>query len=85
LSLQQLQTAKTKFIASLEQHQLQNARESMSQIFALAKNCGGVRAFVACSKAYANRMSTASDHARPKNDIPTGKPKTNPAGTVMLG
>ena len=49
------------------------------------RNRGGLRCFVACSKAYASFRSTGSLQARPKNDIPTGRPNTDPAGTVMLG
>ena len=30
-------------------------------------------------------MSTGSLQARPKNEMPTGRPKTNPIGTVMWG
>ena len=40
---------------------------------------------VACSNAYANLISAGSLHARPKNEIPTGNPKTSPAGTLILG
>src|SRR4029077_12771114 len=39
-----------------------------------AKNRGGLRNFVACSKAYASLINTGSLHARPKNEMPTGKP-----------
>src|ERR1700682_673001 len=51
----------------------------------LAKNRGAFLAFVACSNPYASRINTGSLHARPKNEIPTGKPNTNPAGTLMFG
>ena len=51
----------------------------------LGKNSGRFLAIVACSNAYANLISVGSLQARPKNAIPTGKPATNPAGTVMLG
>ena len=51
----------------------------------VAKNFGVLRECVDCSKAYANFSSVGSLHAQPKNDIPTGNPKTNPAGTVTLG
>ena len=30
-------------------------------------------------------ISRASDQAGPMNDTPTGRPRTNPAGTVMCG
>ena len=30
-------------------------------------------------------IKTGSLHARPKNEIPTGRPRKNPAGTVMCG
>jgi len=56
-----------------------------AQTSAVVKNFGGLRECVACSKAYANFSSAGSLHARPKNEMPTGNPKTNPAGTVMLG
>src|SRR5262249_20703504 len=46
---------------------------------------GGRRCFVALSYAAASRMSVASLQARPKNEIPTGNPRTYPAGTVMCG
>src|SRR5262245_26882722 len=46
---------------------------------------GGRRALVACSKANAMRNNLGSVQARPKNEIPTGRPNTKPAGTVMLG
>ncbi len=39
-------------------------------------NVGGWRCFVACSYAYASLISVGSLHARPKNDIPTGRPRT---------
>ena len=51
----------------------------------LARNAGGVRTFVACSNAYAYRISVSSLHAAPMNEMPTGKPKMVPAGTVMFG
>src|SRR6202050_4156564 len=51
----------------------------------LSKNPGGLRALVTCSNAYASLISVGSLHALPKNEIPTGKPATNPAGTVMWG
>jgi hypothetical protein len=51
----------------------------------VGKNRGACRAFVVCSKANARRMSVGSLHARPKNDIPTGKPEMNPAVTLILG
>src|SRR3989442_245882 len=51
----------------------------------VAKNRGALRALVACSNANASFSSTGSLNARPKNEIPSGRPKTSPAGTVMLG
>src|SRR2546427_4691806 len=51
----------------------------------LGKNCGDLRNFVACSNAYASLISVGSLHARPKNEIPTGRPKAKPAGTLMFG
>src|SRR6185369_89271 len=48
-------------------------------------NAGGRRCFVACSYAYASLISSGSLQARPKNEIPTGKPRKKPAGTVMCG
>jgi hypothetical protein len=50
-----------------------------------AKNRGVLRNFVACSYPYASLINTGSLHARPKKEIPTGKPHTNPAVTLMLG
>ncbi len=52
---------------------------------AVARNRGGLRDLVSPSKAWASFKSTGSLHARPKNEIPTGSPRTRPAGTVMLG
>ena len=43
------------------------------------------RCLVACSYEYAILISAASLHARPKNESPTGRPKMNPMGTLMLG
>ena len=48
-------------------------------------NSGFFRAFVACSNAYANLSSAGSLHAPAKNEIPTGSPNAEPAGTVMCG
>src|SRR5690348_3864177 len=48
-------------------------------------NPGRRRAFLACSKLYASFSNIGSLHADPKNEIPTGKPRTKPAGTVMCG
>jgi hypothetical protein len=48
-------------------------------------NRGAFRAFSVCSSAYAYRISPRSDHARPMNEIPTGRPLTSPAGIVTLG
>src|SRR5574337_959742 len=53
--------------------------------FTLGRNLGGFRTWVACSKAYASLISLGSCHAPAKNEMPTGNPKTNPAGTVMCG
>ena len=55
------------------------------EVSSVGKNCGGRRALVSCSKAKAMDRSFGSLQARPKKDMPTGKPNTNPAGTVMLG
>jgi hypothetical protein len=52
---------------------------------AVAKKRGGRRIVVACSYANASFTSVGSLHADAKNDTPTGKPNTNPAGTVMCG
>src|SRR6202795_1340663 len=49
------------------------------------KNRGAFRNFVACSKPYASLIKTGSLQARPKNEIPTGKPNTNPAVTFTFG
>src|SRR5688572_8827194 len=51
----------------------------------VGRNFGGTRRLVACSNPYAIRISVGSLHGRPKNDSPTGRPKTYPAGTVMFG
>jgi hypothetical protein len=48
-------------------------------------NRGACRAFVACSKEYANLIKVGSLQARPKNEMPTGKPERKPAITLMLG
>jgi len=48
-------------------------------------NCGAFLALVSCSNPYAILNSVGSLHARPKNEMPTGKPKMNPAGTVISG
>ena len=53
--------------------------------FAVARKRGARRWRVACSKAYAMRIRVGSLHARPKNETPTGRPWTKPAGTVTLG
>src|SRR5262245_55023759 len=52
---------------------------------AVGGNAGGRRCFVACSKAYASLISSASLHARPMNERPTGWPNAYPAGTVIDG
>ena len=54
-------------------------------ISTLSKNLGAFRARVACSNAYAILINVGSLHARPKNETPTGIPKTNPAGTLIFG
>ena len=51
----------------------------------LGKNLGAWRAFVACSNEYASLISVGSLQARPKNEIPTGRPEIKPAVTLMLG
>jgi hypothetical protein len=53
--------------------------------FNLGMNRGGLLAWIVCSKPYAIFSRVGSLHARPKNETPTGKPKTNPAGTVTSG
>lgn len=53
--------------------------------FNVGKNRGGLRVWIVCSKLYAIFSSVGSLQARPKKLIPTGKPKTNPAGTVISG
>jgi len=61
-------------------HNFRSRRCSVAHATALAyastcgKNRGALRNFVACSKEYANLINTGSLHARPKNEIPTGKP-----------
>ena len=52
---------------------------------AVGRKRGGWRWRVACSKAWARRTSTGSLQARPTKDRPTGRPNTNPIGTLMLG
>jgi hypothetical protein len=42
---------------------------------AVFKNFGSIRACIACSKAYANRINVGSCHAFEKNESPTGRPK----------
>src|SRR5579859_645351 len=51
----------------------------------VAAKPGALRSLVACSNANAILMSVGSLHARPKNEIPTGMPWTNPAGTLRFG
>ena len=47
---------------------------------------GKRRALVACSKLYASEISVPSLHARPKNEMPSGRRSSlNPAGTVRSG
>ncbi len=48
-------------------------------------NPGRRRAHVACSNAYARRISVASLHAGPMNEMFTGRPEVRPAGTVTIG
>ena len=50
---------------------------------AVGKHFGGARNFVAWSNAKASLSSVGSLHARPKNELPTGSPETNPAGAVL--
>lgn len=52
---------------------------------AVGRNFGIRRNFVDCSNANASFRSVGSLHALPKNEIPTGNPNTEPAGTVTLG
>ena len=40
-----------------------------------SRNVGGFLTFVACSNAYANRISCGSLQAAPMNEMPTGSPK----------
>jgi hypothetical protein len=54
-------------------------------VVAVGKNLGGRRLVDACSYAYANAISFASLQARPMNEIPIGRPRTSPAGTVTFG
>ena len=49
------------------------------------KYSGARRCFVACSNAYAIAINFGSLHAVPTNEMPTGRPLTKPAGTVMCG
>src|SRR5207253_3428695 len=58
---------------------------SKDHTFALGKNWGVLLAFVSCSTPEAIFSSTGSLQARPKNESPAGKPKMNPAGTVISG
>src|SRR3990172_7096474 len=53
--------------------------------FAVGRNLGCLRNCVACSKAYANLISVGSCQALEKNEMPTGRPKIYPAGTVIWG
>jgi hypothetical protein len=52
---------------------------------AVGKNFGVLRALVACSNEYAILIRVPSENARPKNEIPIGSSRANPAGTVMFG
>jgi hypothetical protein len=52
---------------------------------AVGRNSGDFRNFVACSNAYASLISVGSLQALPKKEMPTGRPKKYPAGTVTLG
>jgi len=52
---------------------------------AVALNAGGRRCRVDCSYAYAILINVGSLQARPKNEIPTGRPLAYPIGTVMCG
>jgi sporulation protein YlmC with PRC-barrel domain len=60
-------------------------RKWANQICMLGRNAGGFLTFVSCSNPYAILISVGSLHARPKNEMPTGSPKTNPAGTLIFG
>ena len=57
----------------------------LTHSFRVGKNLGGLRPWIVCSSPNAIFSRVGSLHARPKNEIPTGKPKTNPAGTVISG
>ena len=75
-----------RLLAPLGRNDNQPARATLyTRTSAVGRNLGGLLNFVACSNEYASLMSTGSLHARPKKEIPTGRPKTNPAGTVTLG
>src|SRR5271165_2068843 len=54
-------------------------------ILAVASIPGSRLACVVCSKPYAILSSVGSLHGTPKNEMPAGRPCTNPAGTVMCG
>ncbi len=71
--------------ASSPQQRIPTYRQAMPWTSAEGGNPGGRRTRVDCSNAYASRISNASLQALPKNEMPTGSPCTNPAGTVMLG
>ena len=49
------------------------------------RESGGLRAWLACSKAWAISSSAFSLKAAPKNETPTGNPEIWPAGTVTFG
>ena len=61
-----------------------NSARNIHQI-TVGKNRGGLRAWVSCSKAYASLSRVGSLQARPKNEMPIGRPKASPAGTVIFG
>ena len=59
-------------------------RAALSQSLIVGSKRGGLRTFVVCSNAYASPINVASLHWPPMNEIPTGRPWMNPAGTVTL-
>src|SRR5947207_1571790 len=57
----------------------------LAQNVSVGMNRGGRRARDACSNAYPRLSSRDSDCARPMNEMPTGRAKTKPIGTVSVG
>ena len=51
----------------------------------VARNFGGLRAWVTASKPDASLIKVGSLNAVPMNEIPTGVPKENPIATLMMG